>query len=133
MIVWLVAAPVVILLLALAGANWKTFHLAYCKHLMSSDDPMTQGRGLARVIMTHMRQGMSKSQVERLVRPLVLRKLESSLAIEAYEIGIEFPSEPDQRMAFGFTFDEAGLGSAELFTGNQRTGFTATWKYELRK
>jgi len=26
MVFWLVAVPIVILLLALAGANWKTFH-----------------------------------------------------------------------------------------------------------
>jgi len=27
MIVWMIAVPIVILLLALAAANWKTFHL----------------------------------------------------------------------------------------------------------
>ncbi len=74
MIVWLVAAPIVILLLALAGANRKTFHLAYAKHLMSSSDASDQRRGTYMVIDTHVRNGMTLQEVRELLRPAELVK-----------------------------------------------------------
>jgi len=69
MIVWLVVAPIVILLLALAGANWKTFHLAYAKHLMSSTDPDKQAKGIRMVLETHICKGMTLGEVRRLLAP----------------------------------------------------------------
>ena len=69
MVLWLVAAPIVILLLALAGANWKTFHLAYAKHLMSSDDPDKQFKGGRMVLRTHLRDGMPLEEVRGLLAP----------------------------------------------------------------
>ena len=69
MIVWMIAVPVVILLLALAGANWKTFHLAYAKHLMRSEVPEEQNRGLEMVLDTHLRVGMTLEEVRRLFQP----------------------------------------------------------------
>ena len=69
MIVWLVAAPIVVLLLALAGANWKTFHLAYCKYLIASDDGDKQTRGAWMVIETHLHEGMTLEEVRALIAP----------------------------------------------------------------
>ncbi len=69
MVLWLVAMPIAILLLALAGANWKFFHLAYAKHLMRSDDPKKQGRGVQMVAETHLRKGMTRDEIQRLLSP----------------------------------------------------------------
>ncbi len=74
MVVWLVAMPTAILLLALAGANWKRFHLAYAKHLMRSDDRMTQWQGVDMVLQTHLREGMSLEEVRRLLAPARVSK-----------------------------------------------------------
>jgi hypothetical protein len=46
MITWLVIVPGVLVLLALAGANWRVFSLAYCRSLLRSEDRDRQGRGL---------------------------------------------------------------------------------------
>jgi hypothetical protein len=72
MVVWLVVTPTVLLLLALAGANWKTFHLAYCKHLMRSSNPDDRWRGLKMVVEIHLSKGMSPEQLRPLVAPLHL-------------------------------------------------------------
>ncbi len=69
MVVWMIAVPIVILLLALAGANWKTFHLAYAKHLLASDDPDKQWQGVDMVLRTHLRKGMPLEEVRRLLAP----------------------------------------------------------------
>ncbi len=69
MVVWMVAMPIAILLLSLAGANWKTFHLAYCKHLISSDDLTKQRRGVAMVLRTHLREGMPLEEVRSMLAP----------------------------------------------------------------
>ena len=75
MIVWLVVAPIVVLLLALTGANWKAFHLAYAKHLMRSDDPEAQERGVWMVIDTHLRDGMTLEEVRRVFAPAKVSKV----------------------------------------------------------
>ncbi len=132
MVVWMVAVPIVILLLALAGANWRFFHLAYAKHLMGSDDPEKQVEGLARVITAHMRQGMSKSEVEHLVRPLALKRVEHPMIIapfEAYDVYIDFPPGSDQLAGVTFMFDETGLTGAQRF----RDGSPIAPEYELGK
>ena len=72
MVVWLVAAPVVLLALAFAGANWRTFHLAYCKNLMGSSDYRKRQRGLNKLVNVHFRRGISKEEVARLLLPLQL-------------------------------------------------------------
>ncbi len=72
MVVWLVAVPIAILLLALAGANWKVFHLAYAKHLMDSSDPKKHYRGVKMVLQTHLRGGTSLEEVRRLLGPAML-------------------------------------------------------------
>jgi len=69
MVLWMVAMPIAILLLALAGANWKTFHLAYAKHLMSSDGQPKHSRGVQMVLDTHLRDGMTLEEVRRLFAP----------------------------------------------------------------
>ena len=46
MVVWLVVAPAVIVLLAVLGANWKAFHLAYCRHLLRSEGQDERERGI---------------------------------------------------------------------------------------
>ena len=75
MIVWLVAVPIVILLLALAGANWKTFHLAYCRHLLRSSDHNDRRRSVDMVVDTHLRQGMSLEKVRAVLEPAQLVNL----------------------------------------------------------
>lgn len=74
MIVWLVALPAVLLLLALAGANWKVFHLAYCRRLIRSSDASDQRKGAYMVIDTHVRNGMPLQEVRELLRPAELVK-----------------------------------------------------------
>jgi len=69
MVVWMIAVPIVILLLALAGANWKTFHLAYAKHLMGSSDRDERTMGIDMVLRTHLRVDMSLEEVRRLLAP----------------------------------------------------------------
>ncbi len=69
MIVWMVAMPIAILLLALAGANWKFFHLAYAKHLIRSDDREKRYRGLQMVFRTHLREGMALEEVRAILAP----------------------------------------------------------------
>ncbi len=75
MVLWMVAMPIAILLLALAGANWKTFHLAYAKHLMRSEDPAKQGRGVWMVVETHLRKGMPLEEVRRLLTPATVTEI----------------------------------------------------------
>ena len=70
MVVWLVVLPVVFLLLALAAANWRVFHLAYCKTLLRSSDPAKCGRGITGVADWHVRTGMSLEEVQRLFHPV---------------------------------------------------------------
>jgi hypothetical protein len=74
MIVWMIAAPAVILLLAFAGANWRVFHLAYAKRLMRSGNPMQQSRGIDMVLMTHLRVGMSLEEVRAILAPARVRE-----------------------------------------------------------
>ncbi len=78
MIVWLVIAPIVLLLLAFAGANWKTFHLAYCKRLMRSSNPDTKYRGLSTMAEVHFTKGMSRQEVSRLLSPLKVYSMDKS-------------------------------------------------------
>jgi len=77
MIVWLVAVPAVLLLLAFAGAKWKVFHLAYCKHLLRSSDPKARNRGFEKIMRTHLKGGMDIEEVQRLVAPLKLERIHS--------------------------------------------------------
>jgi hypothetical protein len=75
MIFWLVAAPVVMLLLAFAGANWKVFHLAYCKHLIASDDIDQQQHGTVMVMRVHLYKGMPFEEVRRALAPAKLTEI----------------------------------------------------------
>ena len=75
MVVWLVVVPAVLLALALAGANWKVFHLAYCKHLLRSSDPKARNRGFEKIMQTHLQEGMNIEDVRNLVAPLELRRV----------------------------------------------------------
>ncbi len=74
MVVWLVAVPIVILLLALAGANWKTFHLAYAKHLMRSAESADRKKGAVMMCETHVRAGMPRQEVSELLKPATLHR-----------------------------------------------------------
>ncbi len=69
MIVWLVVAPAVLLLAALAGVNWKVFHLAYCKQLMSSKDFTRRTEGLKMALAGHIRKGMPVEEVRAILAP----------------------------------------------------------------
>ncbi len=74
MVVWMIAVPIVILLLAFAGANWRTFHLAYCKNLMGSSDYRKRLGGLTKLVNVHFRSGMSREEVARMLLPLQLQE-----------------------------------------------------------
>jgi hypothetical protein len=69
MIWWLVVMPVALLLLAWGGANWKVFHLMYCKHLLAGS-PQEQRRGIALVEKHHLSVGMSIDEVRELYAPV---------------------------------------------------------------
>ena len=77
MILWMVVAPVVVLLLAFGGANWKVFHLIYAKHLMRKDDIQSREKGLQMVLKTHLQTGMTREEVSRLLYPVKLQSLNS--------------------------------------------------------
>jgi hypothetical protein len=103
MIFWLVAVPVVMLLLAFAGANWKVFHLAYCKHLMRNADPGTRLDGLQRLGETHLVKGMSREEVSRMVRPLKLEVVGNRMkSLIAYFVGTWAPGESGQGLQVHF-------------------------------
>jgi hypothetical protein len=72
MVVWLVIAPIVLLLLTLAGANWKVFHLAYCRNMLSSDDAARRERAVCMIVRTHVEKGMHLDAVRALLRPATL-------------------------------------------------------------
>jgi hypothetical protein len=73
MFVWLIAVPVALLLLALAGANWRVFHQGYCKRLMRKDDPRERVRGLEKVLEHHIRKGMTVEEVRERIAPLKMK------------------------------------------------------------
>ncbi len=106
MIAWLVVVPVVLLLLALAGANWKTFHLAYAKHLIASDDPKERARGIEMMVETHLPEGMPLEEVRRLLAPAEVAETDSYLPgpqsqpLRCYRVNVE------DRYVFHFYFDE---------------------------
>ena len=106
MVLWLVAVPIVILLLALAGANWKTFHLAYAKHLMRSTDPAKQKKGAWMVYENHLREGMPLEEVRAILAPAKLIESPSQPGIpEATRVfdvyaGVERPENYVTRMLF---------------------------------
>ncbi len=93
MVVWLVAVPIVILLLALAGANWKVFHLAYAKHLIASEDAQKQRRGLMMVVKTHLRESMSLEEVRLLLEPAKVAEIifvvPAPLAGRSFSVSVE--------------------------------------------
>jgi len=74
MVLWLVVAPAALLALAFAGANWRVFHLAWCKHLMKSDYPAKQLEGLRMVLDMHLRKGMTAEEVRGRVAPLEMKR-----------------------------------------------------------
>jgi hypothetical protein len=71
MIFWLVVLPVVLLLLAFAGANWRWFHFAYCRHLLRTEDVASQGRALWLIERYgHLKPGTAREEVKRLLAPV---------------------------------------------------------------
>lgn len=52
-----------------AITGWKTFHLAYCKRLMASENAERQIEGIMKAGATHLRQGLSRQEVERIFSP----------------------------------------------------------------
>ena len=70
MLVWMVILPAALLLLALAGANWKVFHLAYARRLLTSGDKERHSRGVELTCRHHLHKGMLFKKVRRLLDPL---------------------------------------------------------------
>ncbi len=110
MVVWMVAMPIAILLLALAGANWKRFHLAYAKHLISSDDTMKQYRGVQIVLETHLRKGMTLEEVRAILAPARVSESELSFLDQSPPIRqfvVDTEGDPSNYTA-ELVFDEDG-------------------------
>ena len=63
MIFWSAALAAFLLGGAWCAANWKVFHLAYCKHLIYSNDEWTQTSGLDKLGKVHFNASMSKEVV----------------------------------------------------------------------
>jgi hypothetical protein len=72
MIVWLVVVPIALSLLALAGANWKVFHLAYCKYRLRDDHPEARQQAFKMLVENHVKKGMTKSRIRDLFWPMPL-------------------------------------------------------------
>ncbi len=108
MVVWMVVVPIVILLLALAGANWKFFHLAYAKHLIGSEDSESQADGVRMIYRTHLREGMKLEEVERLFRPAGLIRLD--LSHKTYDVIIIVDRKPSIPLHYKYAlpFDDEG-------------------------
>jgi len=70
MVAWLVIVPVVLLLLAFAGANWKAFHLAYCRQRIRSKEISDRFGGAMGLVEHHLRSGMSEETVLARFDPL---------------------------------------------------------------
>ncbi len=128
MIVWLVAVPAVLLLLAFAGANWKVFHLAYARHLLRSEDPGEQGRGLTMIERSHLKQGMTEEEVARLVHPVKMKEERHSpderkagvsveSAIHARSTGILLQFRDGRLLRFGWYYDVGETGDAQWTGG----------------
>ena len=69
MLAWGVALGL-FLMLCLGIANWKGFHLAYCRHLLRSGQPQEQLKGVYAIRRVHLRPGMDRQAVEALFAPL---------------------------------------------------------------
>lgn len=69
MVFWSVALAALLIAVAWGGANWRMFHLAYCRHLLGSRDPATRQRGIDMVLQTHVRPGMTWEEILRLFGP----------------------------------------------------------------
>jgi len=103
MLVWMIAVPAALLLLALAGANWKVFHLAYCRHLMRSSSAETRFDGLRRLGETYLVKGMSREEVSRMVRPLKLEVVGNRMKMRiAYIVGTWSPGKSGQGLQIHF-------------------------------
>lgn len=89
MVVWMVAVPVVILLLAFAGANWKFFHLAYAKHLMRKDDVLSQYEGIQMLLDTQMQTGMTLEEIRGLFHPMEVKHECSYPEYDVYFVMVE--------------------------------------------
>ncbi len=71
MIAWSAALAAFLSLAAWGAANWRAFHLAYCRHLLRSDDVAQQGRGLLGIYdLKHLSPGLSVAEAKALLAPL---------------------------------------------------------------
>ena len=107
MIAWSAALAAVLLLTAWGAANWKVFHLAYCKHLLRSMDLEDQGQALKLIEHTHLAAGMSKVQVEQIVSPHPVVSLPSPRAYydEGYTHAVILPGYPHYGLQLDFDAD----------------------------
>jgi hypothetical protein len=67
------AIGALILLLMIAGANWRVLHLTYCRHLMKSEDYGSRNKGVRLLIQVHFQEGMTLAKVRQLARPAKVR------------------------------------------------------------
>jgi hypothetical protein len=71
MIAWSAALAAFLLLAAWGAANWRVFHLAYCKHLLRSGDPAKVAKALRLIPkFDHVRVGMTYQEVCKIMWPL---------------------------------------------------------------
>ncbi len=72
MLAFFVSTGAVLLVLALAAANWRAVDLAYCRHLMKSEGCEARSTGVRRLLRVHLRKGMQLEEARRLLRPAEL-------------------------------------------------------------
>jgi len=73
MILWSAALAAFLLLAAWGAANWRVFHLVYCRHLMASKDDEAQSKAIDLILQYHLRKGMTVEQVRAVLRPTELK------------------------------------------------------------
>ncbi len=69
-VLWSLVLAAVAFGAAWSAANWKLFHLAYCRRLMASGNEDRQLDGIAKAAATHLRPGLTKEEVKRIFSPV---------------------------------------------------------------
>ena len=81
MILWSAALAAFLLLSVWGAANWKAFHLVYCKSLINSPVAEKQLSGLQKLVATHFCIGMSRERIATLLYPLKMSDADISQAL----------------------------------------------------
>ncbi|HOX07929.1 MAG TPA: hypothetical protein PK280_16135 [Planctomycetota bacterium] len=85
-------------LATVAAVAWKPVHLAWCRHLIDSNEEWTQTRGLDRLGHVHIDKGAGRQEVERVLASaglVMTHSPEQSYGtMDRYVIGFADPARP---------------------------------------